>query len=578
MLQNDPLLEFDFQSPEKKKSFLSRGLLVRLSVSITILILFSLIFPTERDNQNYNNPYRAIDLQYNLMRRAYASAQMDQPYPIDHQIKNLVPVFYARRDFEPFWTATDTPLVRLGELVSLLDSSKYFGFPIDYFSTGSLKAQELDFEATQSMDARISLELAATFSALKLMLYLGNGIVERDTIPASTSDLYILTQTLGNTQAMASVKDVILGCQPKLYHYRSIASSLPNFINLIELVQSSGAEQLDTNLIARRLHSAGLTGSFKTGTKGVASGSLAHPQDTSNSPFEPAFNAQTQGELAQVLQYKYLKACLNLNRLRRINTNGDNYLFVNIPEYRLYVFESNGIRDVFNVIVGKYDTPTPVFSSYVERIVTNPHWTVPKSIVDSKLLHRIRNDSTYLARNRYVVIDGREEVVDPSIIDWNAIDPLEKRYFLRQLSSPFNAMGRVKIMFPNQHSVYIHDTPSRGLFSSEYRNFSFGCIRLQNPLKLAQYIADGYYPENGVDIISKLVGSPDSRELHLTGELQIHIQYITCMGSKDNELFFFTDIYGHDYRDVKELFPKGLPWVQGYSPTVIPPQPKPNHP
>jgi murein L,D-transpeptidase YcbB/YkuD len=279
-------------------------------------------------------------------------------------------------------------------------------------------------------------------------------------------------------------------------------------------------------------------------------------QQKYNLPLDSVLNRPTHEVLVSLLQYRYYQACLNLNRLRALQNTDENFLFVNIPEFKLHVVESRQEKEVFNVIVGKTTTPTPVFSSNIEKVITNPYWTVPKSILND-MLHKIRKDSTYLEKNGYYVINGREQMVDMSTIDWNSSDPLGTRYYLRQKSSPSNALGLVKFIFPNEYNVYIHDTPSRGLFNQTNRTFSYGCIRLENPDKLAQYLTDKYFSEDDLNIKS-IITSQQSREINLQQKVGIHIQYITCSGKENSDMEFYSDIYNLDRQEISKVFQNQL--------------------
>ena len=169
------------------------------------------------------------------------------------------------------------------------------------------------------------------------------------------------------------------------------------------------------------------------------------------------------------------------------------------------------------------------------------------------MLNKIRRDSTYLKRNGFFIINWREEIVDESEINWNNNDPLGNRYWIRQINSKSNALGQVKFIFPNDYSVYLHDTPSKRLFSEEKRAYSHGCIRLENPDKLAQYLTqkDNSRSEN----FNNLLSTSERQVIDLSKKVDIHIQYITCSTFEDNDLVFYNDIYKLDQDELKVVFP-----------------------
>jgi murein L,D-transpeptidase YcbB/YkuD len=309
-------------------------------------------------------------------------------------------------------------------------------------------------------------------------------------------------------------------------------------------------------MLAKALYYAGVSETPEIDTVEINSRAISKIQEQYNLPQYSWLDSSTHQVLVSLLEYRYYQASLNLHRLRMLQNTEENFLFVNIPEFRLHVFESKLETETFNVIVGKKETPTPVFSSNIEKVITNPYWTVPQSIA-CDMIPRIRRDSTYLRRNGFMVINSREEEVDVSLIDWNSENPLGTKYCLRQKNSPSNALGLVKFIFPNEHSVYIHDTPSRGLFNEKNRTFSHGCIRLENPDKLAQYLTDKFYSESSFDI-KDMISKKNSNEINLEERVKIYIQYITCSGKENADMEFYSDIYNLDRGEISAIFPVQL--------------------
>jgi murein L,D-transpeptidase YcbB/YkuD len=207
------------------------------------------------------------------------------------------------------------------------------------------------------------------------------------------------------------------------------------------------------------------------------------------------------------------------------------------------------------VIVGKKYTPTPLLESRIERIIANPYWTVPKSITFNEFIPRIKKDSLYLQKHGYSVIDNFENPVEASKIDWNNARRGEFNYWIRQPNGSNNALGAVKFLFPNQYSVYLHDTPSKKLFGRKVRAFSHGCIRVQNPEKLAQSILEDYTQnKNGekVDLMN-IISKKDREELKLDKALPLYIRYYTCTADTLGNIYYHPDIYNKDKGSIEEI-------------------------
>jgi len=234
-------------------------------------------------------------------------------------------------------------------------------------------------------------------------------------------------------------------------HHRNLLKSLSYFIDLHYSVKYTTPAFIDDKLLAKSLYYAEITEIPSFDSSNVKQEALFQLQNAYGLWNDSILNVPTHEVLVSLLEYKYYLACININRLRKLKYSGENYLFVNIPEFKLHVVESNKEKETFNVIVGKKRTPTPVLSSNIEKVITNPFWTVPRSIT-FEMLHKIRSDSTYLERNGFFVINGQEELVNPSAIDWHSDDPLGKKYWLRQINSKYNALGQIKFIFPNWFS------------------------------------------------------------------------------------------------------------------------------
>ena len=217
---------------------------------------------------------------------------------------------------------------------------------------------------------------------------------------------------------------------------------------------------------------------------------------------------------------------------------------VNIPEYMARIMRDGQQIHETRVIVGSPKNQSPIFSKQMEFIIVNPYWHVPSSIAVKEMLPRLRSDPTYLARQGIEVVrvsrGGRGQVLDSTSIDWTNTS-LSGLHF-RQPPGERNALGRIKFMFPNEHSVYLHDTPGRHLFSGAFRALSHGCIRVQDPFSLAEALLGN----GGGDRLRRLVGGTEKR-IDLADKPMVHLAYFTAW-MKDGSLVTRPDIYGHDRR------------------------------
>jgi murein L,D-transpeptidase YcbB/YkuD len=265
-------------------------------------------------------------------------------------------------------------------------------------------------------------------------------------------------------------------------------------------------------------------------------------------PAEPrAKHGKHQRSLAQRMSREDLIATVivNMERWRWLPRDlGATHVMVNIPEFEARVVRDGAIVHETRVIAGKATNQTPIFSAAIQYIIVNPNWNVPDSIVLKEMLPGLRKDPTFLTRQGIQVlthVGRREVVVDPRSINWKS-DDLKGLHF-RQPPGERNALGHIKFMFPNDHAVYLHDTPSRSLFARDVRAFSHGCVRVQSPFELADVLLEG----SGRDSrdLKAMIGGGEKR-VDLPRKVPIHLAYFTARMNASGNLDVFPDIYGHD--------------------------------
>ena len=231
---------------------------------------------------------------------------------------------------------------------------------------------------------------------------------------------------------------------------------------------------------------------------------------------------------------------VNLERMRWMPAQDDsNHIFVNIPDYKMYVYDSSKLRFSMNVIVGKTATSTTIFSGNLKYVVFSPYWNVPYSIVKNEIAPGMKRSGSYLSRHNMEVIGKGKDGLP----------------VIRQNPGGSNSLGRVKFLFPNSYDIYFHDTPNKGLFGSTNRNFSHGCIRLSEPKKLAQYLLrnDTAWNEEKIDSAMHL---SKEKSITLKKQVPVTLAYFTAWVDEKGLLNFRRDIYKHDSVLAARLFVK----------------------
>lgn len=251
---------------------------------------------------------------------------------------------------------------------------------------------------------------------------------------------------------------------------------------------------------------------------------------------------------------------LNMERFRWLPQDpGGRYIIVNIPDFVLKVIEKERPVLSMRVIVGKQDRQTPVFSDEMTHLVINPSWKIPENIFKNDILPKVRKDSGYLSDQNIRVFedwgdDARE--IPSQLIDWDRVDPETFKYKLKQDPGPHNALGRLKFIFPNEYKVYLHDTPHQQLFADPLRTYSSGCIRIEKPIELAEYLLKDNPGWTGEDILAE-IEKGEEKTIYLPEPVPVYLVYWTAWVDMDGMINFRDDIYERD-KTLAEAFSKAV--------------------
>ncbi len=229
---------------------------------------------------------------------------------------------------------------------------------------------------------------------------------------------------------------------------------------------------------------------------------------------------------------------------------GSYYVTVNIPEFMIRVVKDGQIIHEERVVTGTTDKQTPVFSAAMELVTVHPRWIVPESIKVRELYPSLAGGGSYFERQG-LRITKNGQPVDPYSIDWSSTDI--RKFDIYQPSGPRNALGIVKFSFPNKHIVYFHDTPSKGLFNEASRAFSHGCIRVRNPVKLAQVVLNQDKGWDEATVQSMVDADADENPITLDRKVPVHITYFTAWIDDQGKEQTAKDVYGHEKRITQAL-------------------------
>jgi murein L,D-transpeptidase YcbB/YkuD len=377
-------------------------------------------------------------------------------------------------------------------------------------------------------------------------------------------------------------KQLVDDMEPKLPIYGALKDALFRYRTLAREIQvpqlsfpakfSPGAHHKDVPALRRLLFALGDLKETRPETEGSdiydpeLAAAVKSFQQRHGLGADGVIGKATVARLTVPLADRVQQIQLGLERLRWLPEEIRGlYLIVNIPSFQLYGSRDGdgfGHHDIqMDVIVGESvnGRHTPVFHADMTYVIFHPYWNVPYKITAKELLPAIRRDPGYLTRNNMEIVSGfapNSPVYAPSQgnIEMLSTGALK----LRQKPGPKNALGLVKFAFPNHNNVYLHSTPSKGLFQKARRDFSHGCIRVQDPVKLAEWILMGQGEWTRARIESAMAGQTPKTVI-LKQPIPVYIFYSTVLADRDGRISFFEDIYGHDLT-LQTLLAKGFPY------------------
>lgn len=357
---------------------------------------------------------------------------------------------------------------------------------------------------------------------------------------------------------------------PAYYRFWSLYAKLPAFVGYyqaggwptvpkVDKLEPGQSNGVIPAVRARLQYTGELTGSTRTDE--VYDPELAAAveafQRTHGLNDDGVIGGRTLEELNVSAERRLQMILLNLDRMREQGGKFEpRHIVVNIPSQEVKVIEDGKVAFMTKAIVGKIDRKTPTLDSVIKLAKFNPEWNAPYKIASNDEVRRARANPSFLRDHGFTVYDGNGMEVDPDTINWHEVGPGNFPYRLVQAPGPENALGPVKLDFPNPDSVYLHGTNQRQLFAKQDRYFSSGCMRMQQPIDMAAFLLsdDPDYPRSRID---QIVESGKTTLVPLKNPMAVHVVYMTAWADEDGVLQFRKDMYRYDrYADIsKDLQP-----------------------
>jgi L,D-transpeptidase YcbB len=480
----------------------------------------------------------------------------------------LLPRIYENREFEPAWAT----LRQVDALLEMIDESYLEGLdPGDYHAAAlrAVRGSVTDLGALAPQE-RAAFDLLLTDSIIRLGYHLRFGKVDPTELDPNWNSSRSLTGedpavTIQAAIDAPSLREFAARVIPRVFLYERFKAALAEYRALEANggwpsvppgpTLKAGAADERVPALAARLAATGdlsaeqasqITGSVyaETLVAGVQRFQTRHGLAA-----DGVVGAGTLAALNVPVAARIEQLRANLERARWVLYDPESeFLVVNIAGFQLYLVRRGEVAYRTRVQVGRPYRQTPIFKAEMTYLVVNPTWTVPPTIFRDDIVPALRRDARYLAtRNISLFHTVSSAPVDPATVDWSA---RSLPYRLVQEPGPDNALGRIKFMFPNEHAIYLHDTPSRDLFDRDSRAFSSGCIRVENPFELAEVLLGRSASRKDLDA---LVASGKTETIFLPKPMTVLLLYWTAEVDAAGRITFFPDVYERDAAVISAL-------------------------
>ena len=473
----------------------------------------------------------------------------------------LLPEFYERRNYTPAWTNPKS----VQDLVAAIQDSGNDGLnPKDYHYSAVTELIK-KIAANPHPLFQADLDILLTDSLIRLAYHLMFGKVDNESLDTNWNLVQNLNMPdpVGVLQAAIDSNELKLkidALRPQNKLYAEFQNALARYRLTLEkggwpkipstgVSLKKGEHNERVPVLRERLHLEGYLAAIPPDPllfddeleQAVMRYQLHHYLEP-----DGAVGSQTLKSLNISVRERINQIRVNLERARWVlPLLKDRYVLVDIAGFRAMYAENGEIIWSSRVQVGNQYRETPVFKDTITYVEFNPTWTIPPSVLYEDILPKVKKNPNYLNARNIRVLDRNGNRVDEHKLKWAAFSRRNFPYILRQDPGPNNALGLVKIMFPNKHFVYLHDTPSKDLFSKSQRSFSSGCVRVEKAFELTQLLLND--PVNwNQDSIHAAIDSKRTRKVFLTERVPIYLLYWTVQVDEDGTVAFKQDIYGRD--------------------------------
>ena len=550
---------------------------------LLILVATLLIYSCKERNENTVSPQITADQQENYY-EAFYRLQKDIPkheynfsdkgYPFRKASKSDMQAFYEVIGNHPVWLNADGINIHTWTFLEELKTADKHGlFPEEYFyNMPVIPNYAVDKTVFNNLepDQLVQLEYGLTWAYITLQKHLSSGRINPDTTVSlwkQTLKDTLVSSAIGKAFNSNDISGSLNHFMPQNKNYQSLMISLSKYREFNknggwDTIPEITAENDSLHLWMKIAERLSVTDQYKKDKIDTniniidVKDALKEFQHSMGLKADGVPGKETIEQLNKTAEYRVKQIILNLERLRwEPRSHGDDYIMINIPEYKMHAYQNGKKQFEMKLIVGKYMTKTPIFSDSIEYVVFNPTWTVPMSIMRNEMLPRLKNGDIFLPRENFSLYSGygsNATKLDPYSIDWEDIEPSEFSFRIVQEPGPRNALGSVKFIFPNDMDIYLHDTPAEYLFDRTDRSFSHGCMRIEKPHFFAEYLLEEKLSKEEVE---DKFASHRTQTVMLPEKLPVFITYHTAWVDEKGVTNFRKDLYKFDEVQYEAITP-----------------------
>jgi L,D-transpeptidase YcbB len=471
----------------------------------------------------------------------------------------MVDSVYSQYKYASIWTSNGKWLPKGDSLLALVKNLRSYGLYPEFYYRNQLDSLHYKTVSDTSKENKLDASLWArtdmylTSAFINITAHLKTGRLMPDSIRHRDSTLsakFYISQL--DSFKLKPVEEFTAALEPAMPAYRDLKQALSLFLLKANLKQYSYINPQDTaawtSSISKRLKED----SIRINEQVPDSLELA----TAIKQYQRRKGLKPDGRISETLfstlnnngASRFAQIAVTLDRYKTLGTLPANYIWVNIPSYRLNVVENDTVVLSSKVVVGKPETHTPTLTSAISDMITYPLWHIPNSIIVKDILPALKKDPGYLKRKGFSLVDDNHNEIDPYTVNWSKYkDGIP--YTVIQGSGDDNALGMLKFNFPNKYSVYLHDTNQRSFFSRKKRALSHGCVRVEAWQDLAYYLLDKDSTRPNAtppDSMATWLSLKQKHVIPLKNRVPLFIRYFTCETNEEGEVVFFDDIYGED--------------------------------